>query len=185
MALASSVPTILRLADWEALEHDPLRPLELVRGVPVVLPRPVVTHQHGIYRLCRLLEDRLPAELIALPEVEVLLEGDPRPTARTPDVIVVRRDLLRAHLPRAAAADVVLAVEVLSPGTARTDTVTTLVEYADAGIGAYWIVDLDPPVTLTAHVLVDGDYEITAKASGDVDLLTPVPLTLPLDRLRP
>jgi Uma2 family endonuclease len=35
-------------------------------------------------------------------------------------------------------------------GTRCTDTVTQPAEYADAGIPTYWIIDLDPPVTLTA-----------------------------------
>jgi Uma2 family endonuclease len=58
---------------------------------------------------------------------------------------------------RVAAHDVVVAVEIVSPGTKVTDPVTKPAEYAEAGIPGYWIVDLDPPVvTMTAQVLVDG-----------------------------
>jgi Uma2 family endonuclease len=80
---------------------------------------------------------------------------------------------------------VLLAVEVLSPGTVRTDRITKAAEYADAGIGTYWIVDLDRPVTLTAHVLVNGAYEVTAQGSGRLDLLSPVEATLDPDQLLP
>ncbi|MGH3611494.1 MAG: Uma2 family endonuclease [Pseudonocardia sp.] len=35
-------------------------------------------------------------------------------------------------------------MEVLSPGSHRTDHVAKRADYADAGIPHYWIVDLDP-----------------------------------------
>ena len=57
-----------------------------------------------------------------------------------------------------------------------------LSEYADAGIPQYWIVDLDGPTTLTAYVLVDGDYELVAESGGTVALDVaghPVQLDLP------
>jgi Uma2 family endonuclease len=36
-----------------------------------------------------------------------------------------------------------LAVEVLSPSTARADRVTKRVLYRDEGVSEYWVVDLD------------------------------------------
>jgi Uma2 family endonuclease len=39
------------------------------------------------------------------------------------------------------AADVLLVIEIVSPGSRRTDHVTKLREYAKAGIPTYWIVD--------------------------------------------
>lgn len=71
-----------------------------------------------------------------------------------------------------------IAVEVQSPGTVRTDRVTKMAEYADAGIAGYWLVDLDPPLVLSAYGLVDGRYELMAEAAERLDLLTPVPLSL-------
>lgn len=41
-----------------------------------------------------------------------------------------------------------LVVEVLSPGTIRTDQVVKRDEYADAGIAHYWIVDIREPVSI-------------------------------------
>jgi Uma2 family endonuclease len=44
---------------------------------------------------------------------------------------------------------VFLAIEALSPKTARTDREVKFFEYADAGIEHYWIVDTEEPKTLT------------------------------------
>ncbi len=57
-----------------------------------------------------------------------------------------------------SAADVLLAVEVLSPGTRRVDLVMMRSEYADAGIPHYWIVDLDASM-LEALAFSDDGYE--------------------------
>ena len=152
---------------------------ELVEGVLHVVPRPVPMHQYVIYRLMAQLNDQLPQDLVAVQDVEVVLEHTQLVTVRVPDLVVVPTARLTA--PRYQAADVLLAVEVVSPGSGRTDRVAKMFDYADAGIGCYWIVELDP-VVLIAHVLVDGDYEIVAKsdptAPGPIDLLSPVPLRI-------
>lgn len=57
-------------------------------------------------------------------------------TVRFPDVVVVPTRVAERNPPRLDAADVLLAVEIISPGTRRTDRVTKLTEYADAGIAA-------------------------------------------------
>ncbi|MGH3902748.1 MAG: Uma2 family endonuclease [Pseudonocardiaceae bacterium] len=85
------------------------------------------------------------------------------------------------QLPRAAAnpcrleaADVLAAVEIISPGTGTTHRVTKRYEYADAGIPHYWLVDLDEPVTLTAYTLVDRNYEhVAADIADTVTILKP------------
>ena len=56
--------------------------------------------------------------------------------------------------------DVVLVIEIVSPGSRRTDRVMKAYEYAKAGIEHYWIVDLDaePNERFLAHSLRDGTY---------------------------
>ena len=44
---------------------------------------------------------------------------------------------------RVPAADVVLVIEIVSPGSRETDPVMKLREYAKAGIDNYWIIDPD------------------------------------------
>jgi Uma2 family endonuclease len=78
-----------------------------------------------------------------------------------------------------------VAVEVVWAGSRATDQVTKLDEYSEAGIPNYWIVDLDGPVTLTAYLLVDGEYEIVAKGSGALPLSEPTPVTIDVAALLP
>ena len=54
------------------------------------------------------------------------------------------------------AAEVLVVVEIVSPGSRRTDHVAKRSEYADAGIPHYWIVDLDEPVSLLDCHLAEG-----------------------------
>jgi len=56
--------------------------------------------------------------------------------------------------------DVLLVVEIVSPGSEGTDTVTKRSEYALAGIPQYWIIDQDAAQTVTMHRL-DGDQYAT------------------------
>jgi Uma2 family endonuclease len=177
---------LLSLPEWDTVIFpDPEQRYELVEGVLVMVPRPVAFHQHAIMRLIRQLAPQLPESLILLPEYEIVTDARYPASVRVPDLVVVRTTAIADNPARLDADQVVLAVEVLSPGTIRTDRITKAAEYADAGIGAYWIVDLDAPVTLTAHVLVDGEYETTAQGSGRIDLLSPVELTVDLAGLVP
>jgi len=61
-------------------------------------------------------------------------------------------------------ADLLLAVEIVSPGSEATDDMIKLREYARAGIPRYWVVDRDAALTVTMYVLgPDRTYELVAK----------------------
>lgn len=174
---------VLTLEEWEALPEDETLRLELAEGVLVMSPQPFSWHQKASMRLGYRLDEQLPSVLTALSEVEVVLAGQP-PTIRVPDVVVTRTASYEANPPRYPAADVLLAVEVPSDGTRRVDRVLKFSEYADAGIPQYWIIDLDPPATLTAYLLVDGEYELAAETTGHVTLdVSAHPVTVDLDAL--
>ncbi|MGH3613838.1 MAG: Uma2 family endonuclease [Pseudonocardia sp.] len=159
---------LLTLDEWEALPVDDLR-LELVEGVLAVCPQPVSWHQHAGNRVTYQTNEQLPGALVALAEVEVVIAEHPL-TIRVPDVIITRTALFDANLPRYAATDVRLAVEVLSDGTRRVDSVVKFFEYAEAVIPQYWIIDLDPPTSLTAYLLVNDSYELSGEHTGFVTL---------------
>ncbi len=55
--------------------------------------------------------------------------------------------------------DVLLVVEIISPGSAGMDTVTKQREYAGAGIPRYWTVDQDPAQTVTMYRLAGDHYQ--------------------------
>lgn len=184
---------LLTLREWIALPPDSGHHVELVDGALLVTPRPAALHQRAMTRLATSIEDQLPSGLSTVADAEVVIT--PRDlddaassivpaTVRVPDVVIVRSALLADNPARLPAAEVLLAVEIISPGTRTTDRVTKLVEYADAGIPAYWLIDLDPPTpSMTAYLLVNGDYEVVADGSGLVELDNPFALRVRLDEL--
>ncbi|NMO53638.1 Uma2 family endonuclease [Actinoplanes sp. TBRC 11911] len=56
--------------------------------------------------------------------------------------------------------NVLLVVEIISPGSEGVDTVTKRTEYAGAGIPQYWLVDQDPAHNVTMHELDGGHYTV-------------------------
>jgi Uma2 family endonuclease len=176
---------LLTLADWEALPEDNSRHFELVEGVLQVSPRPVWNHQRAITRLLGQLDSQLPADLTVQPEFELVLSGSFTPTVRVPDLMVVPALVGKANPARVQAEDVLLVVEVVSPGSRKIDRVHKLNEYAEAGIPDYWIVDLDAPVSVTAFQLINQDYELNAETDGVLSVTTPAPLNIDLRTLLP
>ena len=155
--------------EWVQLPEDERLEIEVVEGVLVVSPRGSAFHQNAVHRLEQGLRSALPDHLWPLAEVDVVLATEPL-TVRIPDVIVADTAVVGDNPPRFAGSEVHLAVEVLSAGTRRVDRVMKLAEYAEAGIAQYWIVDLDPPITLRAFVLVGAGYEAAGEFCGAVVL---------------
>lgn len=174
---------LLTLAEWNALPEDTSRRYELVEGVLLVVPRPAPMHQRVMVRLTAELDRQLPDDLTALADVEVEVDAGYPATVRAPDVVVVPTHRAQQNPARLAAADVLVAIEIVSPGTGRTDRVTKPTEYADAGIPHYWLVELDPLVTLTAYTLIADDYEHTAGGTGLITITAPVTVQLDLNAL--
>jgi Uma2 family endonuclease len=132
----------------------------------------------------------MPQELRAVPDVDLDVQlapaGEPG-TARRPDLVVVRRDefdrvdreggLLRAE-------STLLVVEIVSPGSRRTDTLVKRGEYADAGIRHYWIIDVDRPVSLVAcHLAGTLGYQDAGAVSGVFEIEEPLVARVDLDAL--
>lgn len=175
---------LLTLDEWDSLPEDTSRRYELVEGVLVVAPRPASRHQRAIWRLTSQLEPQLPSVWGAITEAEVVISAGRPPTVRVPDVLVVPAAAIDEDRPRWAADDVRLAVEIISPGSARTDRVMKLSEYAEVGIEHYWIVDLVEPVTLTRFRLGEGRYELLGENAGKATVdLGDTPIALDLDAL--
>jgi len=145
MSHAVAMPDhLLTVEEWDALSvDDDGDRCELVEGVLIVTPRAGARHQFAAHRLVELLNEALPPDLIALPDVEVAIDEQFPPTFRAPDAVVTRTEVYESNPSRLAAADVVVAVEGVSPGTRRTDRVMKFAEYQQAGIAHYWILDLN------------------------------------------
>jgi Uma2 family endonuclease len=174
---------LLTLEEWDALPEDTSRHFELADGVLVVAPHAPPMHQRASQRLAQALDEQLPDHLTALHGVEVVVDAQFPATVRVPDVVVVPNDLAEQNPPRLPARDAMLAVEIISPGSIKQDRVMKPVEYAEAGIPNYWLVDIEEPATLTAYLLVDGYYEIVGEVTGEARLSQPAPLTVDVRKL--
>lgn len=120
------------------------------------------------------------------PDVEVVLIASFPPLVRIPDLCIVSLDAARPGPKRYQANQAQVVGEILSPGSARTDRIMKMADYAEAGIPNYRIIDLDGPVTLDAFSLEDGTYQpVLRSATGRVAVDVPVPMTLDLAALVP
>ena len=177
---------LLSLEQWDALELDPTRRWELSEGTLIMSPRPQLWHQRISKRLTRLLDDHLPGGLEAVPEIEVITRASFPPSVRDPDIVVVPDRLFDQRPARVAAADVVLVVEIVSPGSRGTDHVMKLHEYAKAGIENYWIIDPDAPTEdrFLAYRLDGETYRrVTALDRDTVRVNEPTEMVFALDEL--
>lgn len=174
---------LLDLDEWDALPEDASRRFELVEGVLLVSPRPRLRHQETVTALAAPLRAALPGDLRAVTEIEVVLDDGSPPTVRVPDIAVLPATSLDDRA-RCAAAELVGVVEVLSPGTMRTDRVAKMAEYADARIPFYGIVDPARPVVLSEFRLVPGaqpHYDHVADHRGHATLPLGALITVALD----
>ncbi|MEV0698485.1 Uma2 family endonuclease [Saccharopolyspora sp. NPDC050389] len=170
---------LLSLDDWAALPEDDSRSVELVEGTIRVSPRPQLDHQWALGELARQLSAQLPAHLAVLTEVEVAVFEAWPATVRVPDLVVVPVEKVREEPAFYRAADVLLAVEVLAPGSVGVDRVAKFHEYREAGIDGYWIVDLNKPVSIAAYKLLCGYYvPAVTESATTMHFETPVQLTV-------
>jgi Uma2 family endonuclease len=189
-ALTQPPGRLLSIADYAALSEDDRNRWELQEGNLVMSPSPTPRHMIAVARLHGLVEGQLPPGLRAVPDVDLdlqLVPADQPGASRRRDLVVVSEAELRrvetaGGMLRATAA--VLVVEIVSPGSKRTDTTIKRMEYADAGIARYWIIDLDQPTSVVAAQLAgEFGYQDSGEVTGRFETSTPFPLSLALDSL--
>jgi Uma2 family endonuclease len=142
MGMPAVSPEITTIDALLALPDDGMRH-ELLDGVHAVTPSPVLLHQV----MLREIEHRIAAALARQDRFQVL--WSPADIVLGPRILV-QPDLFVIDVPSGkhlrSWADVgvpVLAVEILSPGTAVRDRGAKRRIYQRAGVAEYWIVDLD------------------------------------------
>ncbi|MBU2662982.1 Uma2 family endonuclease [Actinoplanes bogorensis] len=167
------------LEDVLALPDDAPR-VELRDGVMIVVPSPTYDHQDIAGLLWYWLRRHAPEGLRASMATGVALSLD---TTFEPDVLLVDA-ALEGNRHYALARSVVLAVEVVSPGTRKRDRLEKPAEYAAAGIRHYWRVEQNP-LHVYAYDLVDGRYELVADSAEQLVLSAPFPLELPIRDITP
>lgn len=174
---------LLTVGEFEELPEDNSRRYELQEGVLHVTPKAASLHQRVVFRLVTELDWQLPADWEAVPAVEVVLEHQWPPTLRTPDAVIAPTGVIDENPNRLTAQDVAVAIEVVLPGSHRTDRLVKWHEYAKAGIPAYWVLEIDSTVTLSAGRLVDGAYDSDFEAGGEFKAASPFTLTIDLPSL--
>ncbi|MBO0839782.1 MAG: Uma2 family endonuclease [Sciscionella sp.] len=170
---------LLTLDEYLALPEDNSHLYELHEGILIVSPRPVLPHQRVLKRLAPTLDEQLPAEWEAHTEVELIVQAREPAIVRVPDLLVAP-SYDKKNVP---AAQALIVVEIVSPGTARTDTKIKPMEYSEAGIQHYWVIDIDAPVSLTAFRLVGDAYRQAPPVTGEFVTDDPFPLRINLDEL--
>ncbi|MGH3440233.1 MAG: Uma2 family endonuclease [Sciscionella sp.] len=188
MSCALHHPGTYTLADWDSLDHAPDGPrIELIGGRFEMTPPPAYTHQLLSDELRLLVRTALREarkdDLRVVSAIGVALAAD---TAVIPDLVVVRA--LPDGAVRAEAADVLLAVEIVSPGSRKVDRMVKPTAYAEAGVRWFWRVEPTPgePPTVVCFELDGTDYAKQATVTGDesqVVRVADIDVTLDLARL--
>ncbi|MDQ3825412.1 MAG: Uma2 family endonuclease [Actinomycetota bacterium] len=117
------------------------RRYELTDGALTVSPSPSSLHQAFAARLLVHLEAGAPEPLAVTQGVEIRFG---RQLTRIPDVLVVRSPQPERHW--FAPSEVLVAVEIESPGSHLEDRATKPALYAKYGIPHYWRIELRPPL---------------------------------------
>jgi Uma2 family endonuclease len=147
-AYSMGMPVVKRrwtVADLADLPDDGNR-YEVVDGELLVTPSPTLRHQDAAFELAVLLREYLARErvghvIVAPAEIVFSPSRGVQPDVLVAPLIDGKRPERLEHI-----RELLLAVEVLSPTTARADRVTKRVLYRDQRVHDFWIVDLDTRV---------------------------------------
>jgi Uma2 family endonuclease len=189
-ALIQPPGRLLSVRDYAALGEDDRNRWELQEGNLVRSPSPTPRHMVAAAELYVQLRSQLPADLRAVPDVDLdvqLAPADQPGTARRPDLVVVSEAELRRVETEGGllrASSTVLVVEIVSPGSRRTDNLVKRGEYADAGIPAYWIIDVEASISLVAcHLAGAFGYQDRGAVTGVFETADPFGVRVELDAL--
>ncbi|MGW4365104.1 Uma2 family endonuclease [Nocardia takedensis] len=162
--------------------------LELILGYLYMTPAPGGPHQYAAGELFVALRTALRAagreDLHVLPAVAVRISTAFR-TGVIPDVAIVNVDIDRTSF---APEELVLAVEVWSPGNTREERDTKTAGYAAARVPYLWVVELPDgkPARFEGYRLGEQGYrqEVFAASGETVTAPGPVPVTIDTSALR-
>jgi Uma2 family endonuclease len=182
---------LLTIAEYAALGETEPGYTELVEGRLLMSPSPTAKHNIALLELAVQLRDQVPPELQVIQDIDIdlgLAPPDEPGFSRRPDLIIVERTEVErvdaeGGILRASAVRVV--VEIVSPGSRRTDNINKRGEYEDTGIPWYWILDVTEPVSLVACLLTEQfGYQDSQRVTGKFSTAEPFPVTIDLDQLR-
>lgn len=162
---------VLTYEDYVLLPNDRNR-YEILEGELSVTPAPSTKHQSASANLFKLLsrhvDDRNLGKLFYAP-IDVIL--DPTSVLQ-PDLLFVSSARQRIITEKAIEGAPDLVIEILSPGTSRTDRVTKAQIYARHSVPAYWIVDPEQEV-IEIYLLEADGYRLAATLQGKTPMFAP------------
>jgi Uma2 family endonuclease len=177
-------PHLLTVAEYLEIGEIELGYSELVEGRLLMSPSPAPDHNTASLELAVALRAQLPSGLRVIPDIDVDLQlapPDAPGTVRRPDLVVVTDAAplrVRHEGGVLRASEVVIVVEVVSPGSTRTD-------HVHKGIPHYWIVDVTEPVSLLAcHLAGEFGYADGGAVTGTFAAAEPFPVEIDLDGRR-
>ncbi len=163
--------------DLDALPEDGVR-RELIDGALFVSPSPTSRHQQLVLRLAIALERTRPDQWAVTHGVEVRIS---RHRSLTPDVLVVDAKADAPGPSHFAPHEVLLVVEVVSPGSTTMDRITKPRLYAHAGIPHYWRIETHPTIAIHTHQLTHHHtYHPTGRHTDRLRASEPGPIDLPV-----
>lgn len=149
-------PVAVTLTAEEYARLPPSSRTELVDGVLMVGETPILLHQDVVDLLKWRLAAVCPKRLRIVREQEARLGEVLR---RNPDLMAVRAEACDPDGCSYAPPDIVLAIEVVSPGSRTRDRLHKPAEYAEAGIDHYWRVEIRPSLAVHTYRLGEtGSY---------------------------
>ena len=139
-------PEPITVEIWRDLPEEFCRQVEVVNGQAARCEFPRRTHQTAARRLATVLEgaaaDYLDLHPGSCPDVsndfDVILWEAPAATIRRPDLAL--HNCAPGDVRPLPASYIRVIIEVVSPGSDKTDRVDKMGEYASAGIPFYWLV---------------------------------------------
>lgn len=184
-------PLVLTEEQYDALPVDVQKRIEVVDGHVIFCRSGSPEHNIVARRLANAFDDAKPSEPCTrvLTDFEMHyrneLPRDRRFSFRRPDVFVTRCTP-RGQKPRTS--DVLIAVEVISPGSEYMDTVDKCAEYAAEGIPLYLVVHLDDDlrVKIIQEYRLDwasGAYRCAQTHQGSLVLREPFPVKVAFEDL--
>jgi Uma2 family endonuclease len=160
-----AVRTVLTYEDYAALPNDGRR-YEIHDGELSVTPTPTFRHQQIITRLLGMLHRHVVAhdlgEVVPSPITVALSDT----SIVEPDIVYIAKDRLGIVGARGTIDGApTLAIEVLSPSTARIDRQTKKQLFERYGVPWYWIVDADIRC-IDVYQAVSGSYGPADRRGG-------------------
>jgi Uma2 family endonuclease len=155
--------------------------VELRDGVLIVVPTPTLGHWQIGNLLWRWLHENAPIEFQASTGLGVAVDAK---NTLEPDVVLLRRPVARdRHY--FTKHEVVLAVEVVSPGTRRRDRIEKPPQYAAAGVPYFWRIEQDPVHVYAYERDSKGSCRLVADSDKELVVDAPFEIRLPITDITP